>query len=200
MKTQILIAFLLVLLSCKNEVKKESKETPLRVDSTEAKFASIYDQMESIESELEFETISQTLESTFKFGKPELKPVYKPLVANYYSLIDSNKVINFKSYLTFLIIEFDSPLNSKKEFAKIKAIAQESLNDKSVFKEYGGIFSKGGISFNQIDKWIIAHYLRCNMLAKDYETDKKFTTELEKLNFELDWLRSYCGWAKMEIK
>ena len=200
MRIRVLLFSILVIFSCKNGAEKGSEKTQINVDSTETKSAPIDLDRETIESELEFEDIAQIIESTFQYGDLELTPAYGPLEDNYYTLIDSSKVKSFKRYLIFLIIEFNTPLDAKYEFAKIKAIAEKSRDDKNVLNDYSGVFSKSGISFNQIDRWIITHSLRCNMLAKDYELDKKLTAELEKMNLGIDWLRCYCGWAKMEIK
>ncbi len=149
---------------------------------------------------LEFEKISDIIKSTFEIEKPEYKKVFKPLKMEYYTLIDSTKVNSFKKYSEFLIIEFENQNDTDNEFKKIKTIAEKSLKDKKELFDYYGIFSKSGISFNKVDNWIIAHLLRCNMNPKDYEIDKKFSSELEKLDSEVDWIRSYCGWGKIEIK
>lgn len=198
MKITVLVILFLVLLSCKNETEKKTEQVQIVADSTEFKIAE--KQIEKIKPKLEFQKISETIKTNFGIENPEFKEAYKPLEMEYYTIIDSSKVISFKRYSEFLIIEFENQTDSDIEFKKIKTIAEKSLKDKKELFDYYGVFSKGGISFNKADKWIIAHLLRCNMYPKDYEIDKKFTSELEKLDSEIDWIRSYCGWGKMEIK
>ncbi|MDG4715327.1 hypothetical protein [Winogradskyella marincola] len=198
MKIRVLTILFLAFLSCKNATEKETEQIQIVTDSTEFKTAE--KQIEKIKPELEFQKISETIKTNFGIENPKLKEVFKPWKTEYYKLIDSTKVKSFKHYSEFLIIEFENQTDSDIEFKKIKTIAEKSLKDKKELFDYYGIFSKGGISFNKVDKWIIAHLLRCNMYPKDYDIDKKFTSELEKFDSETDWIRSYCGWGKMEIK
>ena len=181
MKIRVLTILVLAFLSCKNATEKETEQIQIIVDSTELKVKATEKQIEDIKPELEFQKISEIIKMNFGIENSDFKIVFKPLEMEYYTLIDSNRVKSFKKYSEFLIIE-------------------KSLKDKKELFDYYGIFSKGGISFNKVDKWIIAHLLRCNMYPKDYDIDKKFTSELEKLDSEIDWIRSYCGWGKMEIK
>lgn len=176
MKIRVLTIFFLVILSCKNVTKKKTEQVQIVVDSTELKVKTTEKQIEKIKPELEFQKISEKIKMNFGIENPEFKEVYKPLEMEYYTLIDSNKVKSFKKYSEFLIIEFENQSDSDIEFKKIKTIAKKSLNDKKELFDYYGIFSKGGISFNKVDKWIIAHLLRCNMYPKDYEIDKRFTS------------------------
>ncbi|GAA3592638.1 hypothetical protein Q4Q39_05705 [Flavivirga amylovorans] len=200
MKIQVLTILFLAFMSCKNVTEKETEEVQIVVDSTELIIKTDEKQNGKSKSKLKFEKISETIKSTFKIENLELKEMYKPLKDEYFTLIDSNKVKTFKRYSEFLIIEFENPSDSQNEFNKIKTVAEKSLKDKKELFDYYGIFWKGGISFNQTDKWIIAHFLSCSMYPKDYEIDKQFTTDLEKVAFEVDWIRSYCGWGKMELK
>ena len=200
MKIRVLTILFLALLSCKNATEKKTEQVQIIVDSTELKVKTTEKAIANIKPELEFRKISETIKMNFGIENPEFKEVYKPLEMEYYTLIDSTKVKSFKKYSEFLIIEFENQNDSDIEFKKIKTIAEKSLNDKKELFDYYGVFSKGGISFNKVGKWIIGHFLRCNMYPKDYEVDKKFTSELEKLDSELDWIRTYCGWGKMELK
>lgn len=200
MKIRVLTILFLAFLSCKNATEKETEQIQIVVDSTELKVKATEKQIDKIKPELEFQKISEIIKMNFGLENSEFKKVFKPLEMEYYTLIDSNRVKSFKKYSEFLIIEFENQTDCDIEFKKIKSIAKKSLKDKKELFDYYGIFSKGGISFNKVDKWIIAHLLRCNMYPKDYDIDKKFTSELEKLDFGIDWIRSYCGWGKMEIK
>jgi len=200
MKIQVLIILFLAFLSFKNATEKETEQTQSVYDLTELKVKVVEKQIEKIKPELEFQKISGIIKMNFRLENSEFKKVFKPLEMEYYTLIDSNRVKSFKKYSEFLIIEFDKQTDCDIEFKKIKTIAEKSLKDKKELFDYYGIFSKGGISFNKVDKWIITHLLRCNIYPKDYDIDKKFTSELEKLDSEIDWIRSYCGWGKMEIK
>lgn len=200
MKIRVLTILFLAFLSCKNSTEKETEQIQIAADSTKLKINAYEKQIKKIKPELEFQKISEIIKTNFGTKNPEFKEVYKPLEMEYYTIIDSSKVISFKRYSEFLIIEFENQTNSNVEFKKIKTIAEKSLKDKKKLFDYYGVFSKGGISFNKTDKWIIAHLLRCNMYPKDYKIDKNFTSELEKLDSEIDWIRSYCGWGKMEIK
>lgn len=200
MKIRVLTIVFLAFLSCKNVTDKETEQVRTVVDLTELQIKTIEKPDEKIKTELEFEKISEIIKSNFGIENPEFIKVFEQLEMEYYTLIDSSKVKSFKKYTEFLIIEFENSTDSDYEFKKIKTIAEKSLKDKKELFDYYGIFSKGGISFNKADKWIIGHLLRCNMYPKDYDIDKKITSELEKLDFEVDWIRSYCGWGKMEIK
>ena len=200
MKIRVLTILFIALLSCKNATEKKTELVQIVVDSTELKVKTTEKEIANIIPELEFRKISETIKMNFGIENPEFKEVYKPLEKEYYTLIDSNKVKSFKKYSEFLIIEFENQNDSDIEFKKIKTIVEKSLKDKKELFDYYGVFSKGGISFNKVDKWIVGHFLRCNMYPKDYEIDKKFTSELEKLDSEIDWIRTYCGWGKIEIK
>jgi len=180
--------------------EKETEQVQILVDSTGLEIKTSENSNEKLKSELEFEKISEIIKSTFEIENPELKEVPKPWKTEYYSLLDSTKVKSFKRYSDFLIIEYDNAKISESEFDKIKTIAKKSINNKKELFNYYLVFSKGGTSFNLVNKWIVTHQLRCNMYPEDYEIDKQMTSEFEKLNYEVDWIRTYCGWGKMEIK
>ena len=89
--------------------------------------------------------------------------------------------------------------DSKIEYEKIKSKAEDLKTNKRLASKYHKIFGKGGVTYIQMDKWIIAHFLRCNMTHDDYNLDKKFVGNLEIFNKDINWIRSYCGWKKIEI-
>lgn len=198
MKIQVLTMLFLVFISCKNVTKKEIEQVQIKDDSTELKFENL--EKEKVKRELEFKQISEIIKSNFKIENLEFSNAHKILIKSYYPLLDSTKIKNFKHYPKFLVIEFTSKESAENEFEKIKTIAKKSLKDKKELFNYYGIFSKSGISYNKVDKWVIGHLLGCNMYPIDYEIDKNFTSELKKLDAEVDWIRSFCGWGKMEIK
>jgi len=200
MKIRVLITLFIVFISCKNVTEKETEQGEIVIDSIGLKIKTVEKQIGKVKTKLEFEKLSKIIKSNFEIENFELKEIYKPWEKEYYTLIDSNTVKSFKMYSDFLIIEFDNSLISESEFDKIKTVAKKSLINKKELFDYYGVFRKGGVSFNQIDKWIIVHFLRCNMYPKDYEIDKHFTSELENLNLELDWVRLFCGWGKLELK
>ena len=190
----------LVFISCKNVTKTETEQAQILVDSNDLKIETAEKQIEQNHPELEFEKISEIIKYTFEIENLKFTNAHKNIKESYYPLLDSTKIKKIKHYPNFIIIEFTNKENAENEFGKIKTIAKKSLSDKKELFDYYGIFSKSGISYNKVDKWLIGHLLRCNMYPKDYEIDKKFTSELEKLNIEIDWIRSYCGWGKMELK
>lgn len=196
MKIRILILLFLSLSSCNKTIEKENKNSKAKTEL----IIPVTKQLVNLKSKLEFEKISDIIKSTFNIENVEPKRLYKSTQTEYYKIIDSSKVANFKRYPNFLIIELENPTSAKNEFEKIKTIAKKSINNRRNLTQYHHVFSKGGISFNQIDKWIICHLLRCNMNSKDYEIDKKFTSNLETLNIEMDWISSTCGWGKLELK
>jgi len=200
MKIRVLILLFLSLFSCNKAIEKENKNYKAKTESIIPVTKPPENKLDNLKFKLEFEKISDIIKSTFNVKNIEPKKLYKSTQTEYYKLIDSSKVIDFKRYSNFLIIEFENPTSAKIEFEKIKTIAKKSINNRRNITEYHHIFSKGGISFNQIDKWIICHLLSCNMNPKDYEIDKKFTSNLETLNIEVDWITSTCGWGKLELK
>ena len=199
MKIRVLIIIFLVFISCKKPVDKEFQTDQVVIDSTDLKIESDRKQKDLKESTLKFKKLSEVIDSTFDVKNAELKEVHKPWKKEYYSLIDSTNIKSFQKYSEFLIIEFHDSKNSISEFDKIKAIAEKSISNKKELFPYYHVFRKGGVSFFRIDKWIIIHFLRCNMYPKEYDIEKQFTTEFENLNFEVNLIRMRCGWAKAEF-
>ena len=200
MKIKVLTILCLVFLSCKNANEKETEQIQIVVDSTELNNTTTEKQNVKIKPDLEFKEISGTIKSHFGIESIEFTKAHKILKESFYPLLDSTKIKGFKHYPEFLVIEFTNLENAENEFEKIKLVAQKILENKKELHGYYNIFHKSGVSYNQIDKWIVSHLLACNMEPKDYEIDKNFTSELEKLGYEVDWIRSFCGWGKMEIK
>jgi hypothetical protein len=194
MKIRLLTTLFLVFISCKNATEKKTEQLQIEIDSSELKIKTVEKKIEDNQPELEFDQISEIIKSTFEIENLKFTKANKIINESFYPLLDSTKIKEIKHYPSFILIEFNNKENAEIEFGKIKTIAEKSLTDKKELFDYYGIFSKSGISYNQVDKWIVGHLLRCNMYPKDYEIDKKFTSELEKLDSEIDWIRSYCGW------
>lgn len=190
------ILLLTSLIGCKKVSNKTKiKEKPAEIEKIEG-----LQLEENKSSVLEFKSIDSIIISTFKIKNTELEDVHIRRKITFYQLLDSTKIERFIKRLTFTIIEFDNIETSKNQFKNIKDVAKKGINDRKELYEYMGFFGKGGTSFNQIDKWIIIHSLRCNMNLSDHELDRQFTVELMNLNNDVDWVRNYCGWSKFEIK
>ncbi len=198
MKIIIIILIIILVFGCK-EFKSKKNIEPEYFEKTLTHIE--FKQPITVEKKnLDFELIEQTIETTFNIKIDKLKILPFDFKKNYHPLLDSTEIKTIKWLKGFKIIEFENSNISKVEFKKLKAVANKALKNKRALFDYHGIFHKSGVSYNQIDKWIIVHSLRCNMYPKDYKLDKLFTSNLEKLDNEVDWVKSYCGWGKIEVK
>ncbi len=180
--------------------EKETEQVQIVVDSTGLKIKTAEKQIKKNQFEFEFDKISEIIKSTFEIENLKFTNADKIINESFYPLLDSTKIKNFKHYPSFIVIEFTNKENAENEFGKIKSVAQKALMNKNELHDYYNIFHKSGISYNLIDKWIVGHLLACNMYPKDYEIDKQFTSGLEQLDSQVDWVRSFCGWSKIEVK
>ena len=192
MKIKTVVLLLVVLVGCRNEQYKE-KEYKIGPDKIEIK--NVEPQVSRVN--LEFEYVSDIIKSTFKIRELKLRNIRSQVADAFNTVLDSTKIEAIEEYSDFLLIEIEDSEMATEEFEKLKAFAARNNIKRD---EYHDIFRKGGISFNKLENWIIAHYLRCNMRPKEYEIDKSFSLKLEKLNADADWIRSSCGWTNIELK
>ncbi|WP_425075962.1 hypothetical protein [Psychroserpens sp. S379A] len=199
MINQIFVIVFFILISCNKTADKKSNTTGIKEDSTDLRTEFNGKELNFTKPTLEFEKILETIDSTFQIKNAELNEVFKPWKEEYYSILDSTKIKKFQKYSEFLIIEFYDNDISLSEFDKLSAIAKKSEQDKKELFPFYQVFRKGGITFNNIDKWIIIHFLRCNMSKEEYEMDSLFTNILKDLNSESSSMRMRCGWPKTEF-
>jgi|GEM_PF-2773559 len=194
----IAIVLLLNLSACNTPTPQKAQLETIKEASVEK--IAILEPVEKKAPTLKLEAITQTLSKHFDIQNTELKPASKRSQKYFHELLDATQIKSFKKLRDIYLIEYENATITAAEFGKLKAVAKQGLKQRKELRAYGQIFEKGGRSFNQVGKWIIVHDLRCNMYPKDYKIDRQFTTESEKLGFEVDWIRIYCGWGKLEIK
>lgn len=179
---------LIFLFSCsenEKDIPNSSKE--ITVSNT----LSEIDTMEK--SEIYLEKILSIIDSIYDLDSVELNKKFWGK-ERFFKHIDSTNMIEWKSYLTFTIFEFQSPEFSKKEYEKIKSIKKKIDNqEKFEFDPYD-IFVKSGVTYVLLDNFIISHQLRCNMEKHHYDTDTEFAKTLTSLSTKSsDWLTFRCG-------
>lgn len=118
----------------------------------------------------------------------------------YFAKVFNSKYIEYsKRYKSISYFKFESAKKSKEAFQNIKSVGIEIKDDRKFPENVELYFGKGGETYIWFNSFIISHGLRCNMSIDDYELDERLALELIELAENGEWLRSYCGWTKMEI-
>jgi len=197
MRVKTVLVLLIALAGCKNEHQvKKGNAKAIKIEASEINAGNV--ETQELNPNLEFNYISDLIQSTFKNEKFQPSTLFNRVEGAYQKVLDLGKIETIQEYSDFLLIELKDSKVAKIEFGKLRALAK--LTGRERADEFHDLFRKGGISFNLVENWIVAHYLRCSMDPNEYELDKRFTSELEKSHTEVDWIRSYCGWSKLEMK
>ena len=184
------IIFCLTLAACSEPIDSESTETESK--QTPAIVA--------VTPSFSLANLADIIDSIYNLQSIEFLPASKRAKNNFYEFTDSSNVIEFKSYISFQIVTYTSDSAASLEFAKIKGIATILKERRSYTMNIDHLLKKGGISIILADNKIISHDLRCNMAPVDYENNKKLISRIEQQATKSDWVTSFCGWSKVEMK
>ena len=190
MKSSFLILpFILLLSACNssesdfqdNEKSVAFSDTAISMSFKESNFFSILDSVYNLET-IDFQHSNQVTKD------------------RYYEHTDSVNVINFTSYLTFNLVEYNSASAAQKEFSLIRTKAQHLKARRKAPSEIHRLFYKGGVTYILADNYIISHKMRCSSSNTDYKKDKILVNQIEESGSNTDWIRSQCGWNVIEMK
>ena len=191
--TPIIILFLI---SCSNIKEDQSIDKEIKEIVKIEKIEEINSSSEILESQEK--KILEIIDTVFNLDSIDLENPKNHIKSSFYEHIDSSNVIDFKKYLTFNILEFNTETNANNEFKKIKSIVDSIKSNPRLGSHYHRFILKSGVTFIYFDNYILSHNLRCNMEPIDYEKDMNFINNIELLHSNTKWLRIKCGWCKFE--
>lgn len=190
--------YCLLLLACTsdNNITNKPKvlaETLLDESKVESKLElpSHLDLMDSV--------ISNAIKEIYDLESVKFKDCLWYDESDFEKLFGIAKVSSSYEFGRFVLFQFDSQEVSSNAFNNIKKMAEELKNQRKYPEDVELIFSKGGKTYILAEQFILTHALRCNMTKREYQLDKELALKIAEQTKKSSWLRSHCGWGKMEI-